>query len=73
MSEVNKKELSETDICDQFITPAIKNAGWDPIRQIRREVTLTPGPVIVRGEMSTRNRKRKKFADYILNWEHGVP
>lgn len=73
MSEVNKKELSETDICDQFITPAIKNAGWDHIRQIRREVTLTPGPVIVRGEMSTRNKKKKKFADYVLNWEPGLP
>lgn len=71
--EINKKELSESDICDLFITPAIKNAGWDQINQIRREVTLTPGPVIVRGEMSTRNRKKKKFADYVLSWEQGIP
>ena len=69
MDDLNKKQLSETDICDLYITPAIKNAGWDPIRQIRREVTLTPGPVIVRGEMSTRNKKKKKFADYVLSWE----
>lgn len=54
MDKINKKELSETDICDLFITPAIKNAGWDPVSQIRREVTLTPGPVIVRGNMSSR-------------------
>jgi type I restriction enzyme R subunit len=54
---INKKELSETDICDLFITPAIKDAGWDPMRQIRREVALTPGPVIVRGNLSTRNKK----------------
>lgn len=73
MNEINKKELSETDICDLFITPAIKNAGWDPIRQIRREVTLTPGPVIVRGNMSSRNKKKKKFADYVLYQEPGVP
>lgn len=73
MNEINKKELSETDICDLFITPAIKEAGWDPIRQIRREVTLTPGPVIVRGNMSSRNKKKKKFADYVLCQEPGVP
>jgi type I restriction enzyme, R subunit len=69
----DKKELSEADICDLFITPAIKNAEWDPIQQIRREVTLTPGPVIVRGNMSSRNKKKKKFADYVLSWEPGVP
>jgi len=39
------------------------------MRQIRREVTLTPGPVIVRGNMSSRNKKKKKFADYVLSWE----
>ncbi|MHA4812613.1 EcoAI/FtnUII family type I restriction enzme subunit R [Flavitalea flava] len=69
---MNKKELSESDICDLYITPAIKNAGWDPFKQIRREVTLTPGPVIVRGEMSARNKKKKKFADYVLSREPGT-
>lgn len=70
---MNKKELSEIDICDLFITPAIKEAGWDQLTQIRREVTLTPGPVVVRGNMSSRNTKKKKFADYVLSWEPGVP
>lgn len=69
---MDKKELSESDICDLYITPAIKSAGWDPFTQIRREVTLTPGPVIVRGEMSARNKKKKKFADYVLSWEPGT-
>lgn len=73
MDDIDKKELSESDICDLFITPAIKDAGWDQLRQIRREVTLTPGPVIVRGNMSSRNKKKKKFADYVLYWEPGVP
>jgi len=72
MDSKEKKELSETDICDLFITPAIKDAGWDQPRQIRREVTLTPGPVVVRGNMSSRNKKKKKFADYVLSWEPGV-
>jgi len=73
LNEIHKKELSETDICDLFITPAIKKAGWEPDRQIRREVTLTPGPVIVRGNLSSRNKKKKKFADYVLYREPGIP
>jgi len=73
MDSKEKKELSETDICDLFITPAIRDAGWEPLRQIRREVTLTPGPIIVRGNLSSRNKKKKKFADYVLYWEPNVP
>ncbi len=73
MNEINKKDLSEIDICDLYITPAIKDAGWEPFTQIRREVTLAPGPIIVRGDMSVRSNKKKKFADYILQWEPGVP
>ena len=66
---MNKKDLSESDICDLYITPAIKRAGWDQMTQIRREVTLSPGPVVVRGNMSSRNKKKRKFADYVLSWE----
>lgn len=73
MDKKEKQQLSESDICDLFISPAIKAAGWDPMKQIRREVTLTPGPIIVRGTMSSRNKKKKKFADYVLSWEPGVP
>ena len=73
MTPQEKQELSEIDICDLFITPSIKDAGWDQLTQIRREVTLTPGPVVVRGNMSSRNQKKKKLADYVLQWEAGVP
>ncbi len=73
MDSKEKKELSEDDIRAKFITPAIKNAGWDEENQIRRQVTLTPGPVVVRGNISSRNKKKKKFADYVLSWEPGVP
>jgi len=73
LDKIHKKELSEIDICDLFITPAIKAAGWDQIKQIRREVMLTPGPVVVRGNMSSRNQKKKKIADYVLSWEPGTP
>jgi type I restriction enzyme, R subunit len=74
MSSVDKKTLSEIDICDLFISPAIKGAGWEPTTQIRREVTLAPGPVTVRGNVASRNKKKKKkFADYVLYKEPGVP
>lgn len=73
MDPSEKKKLSESDICDLFISPSIRNSGWDPMTQIRREVTLAPGPVIVRGNMSSRNKKKKKFADYVLSWEPSVP
>ncbi len=68
-----KKTLSEADIKAKFITPAIVSAGWDEIAHIRREVTLAPGPVVVRGNLSSRNKKKKKFADYVLQKEKGVP
>jgi len=73
MNQKEKKELSESDIKAKFITPAIVQAGWNEITQIRREVTLTPGPVVVRGNLSSRNKKKKKFADYVLQKEKGVP
>lgn len=73
MDAKEKKELSESDIKAKFITPAIIKAGWDELAHIRREVTLTPGPVVVRGNLSSRNKKKKKFADYVLQKEKGVP
>lgn len=73
MNKKEKQQLSEADICDLFISPSIKDAGWDWPTQVRREVTLTPGPVIVRGELSSRNKRKKKFADYVLYKEAGVP
>ena len=68
---LNKKELSERDIENIYITPAVIRAGWDLHTQIRQNVTLTPGPVVVRGEMSARNRKKKKFADYLIDTSNG--
>lgn len=72
MDRKEKKELTESDICDLYITPAIKDVGWDPFQQIRREFPLTPGPIIVRGNMSSRNKKKRKRADYVLSWKPGV-
>ena len=39
----DKSKLSETDICEKFISPALAHAGWDVIEQVLREVPLRPG------------------------------
>ena len=68
---MNKKELSERDICTKFITPAIQNAGWDIRRQIREEVTFTDGRIYVRGRLTTRGKRKR--ADYILYHKPNIP
>ena len=40
---MNKKELSERDIGTKFITPALRQAGWDEMTQVREEVSFTKG------------------------------
>lgn len=64
---MNKKDLSETDICDRFITPALHQAGWLK-EHILREHSFTAGRIIVRGRMVTRGRARR--ADYVLLYQH---
>jgi type I restriction enzyme R subunit len=68
---MNKKELSERDICTKFITPAVKRAGWDEMTQIREEVGFTKGRIIVRGKLVTRGKAKR--ADYILYYKPNIP
>ena len=42
---MDKKSLSERDICTKFITPALRKAGWDEMAQIREEVSFTKGRI----------------------------
>lgn len=73
MTKQEKQQLTESDICDLFITPALKAAGWNQLTQIRREYPISPGPIVVRGNMSSRNKKKSKRADYALLREAGIP
>src|SRR3954471_21612506 len=68
---MNKKELSERDICTKFITPALRLAGWDELTQLREEVSFTKGRVIVRGQLVTRGKAKR--ADYILYYKPNIP
>ena len=65
---MNKKTLSESDICAKFITLALIQAGWDEAFQIRREVFFTKGRIIVRGKLVTRGKAKR--ADYVLYYHH---
>ncbi|MDE7170178.1 MAG: DEAD/DEAH box helicase family protein, partial [Mucispirillum sp.] len=67
---MNKKDLSERDICTQFITPAILKAGWN-LSQIREEVSFTDGKVIVMGKLVSRGKQKR--ADYILYYKNNIP
>lgn len=68
---MNKKELSERDICTKFITPALEQAGWDITTQVREEFPLTKGRIIVRGKLHT--RAKNKRADYVLFHKPNMP
>lgn len=68
---MNKKQLSERDICTKFITPSIVKAGWDSLTQFREEVTFTDGRIHVRGKLTTRGAKKR--ADYLLYYKPNIP
>ena len=68
---MDKKSLSERDICTKFITPALRKAGWDEMAQIREEVSFTKGRIIVRGKLVSRGKGKR--ADYILYYKPNIP
>jgi type I restriction enzyme R subunit len=74
---MDKKSLSERDICTKFITPAILQSGWQQ-HEFREEVPLTLGRVMVRGTLAARikNPEAKggpKRADFVLYARPNVP
>lgn len=68
---MNKKELSERDICSKYINPALVKAGWNMKRQVREEVSFTDGRIIVQGKLYTRGKSKR--ADYILYYKLNQP
>lgn len=68
---MSKKNLSERDICTQYITPALQQAGWDFATQVREEVSFTKGRIIVRGKLHSRGQQKR--ADYILYYAPNLP
>lgn len=67
---MTKKDLTETEICERYITPAIIGAGWDE-QQVRREFPFTAGQIVVRGKMASRGKPRR--VDYLLFYGANLP
>ena len=70
---MNKKTLSESDICDKYIRPAMEAAGWDGMSQIYREYPLRAGRVVVRGRRAKRDASTVLRADYALFFKPNIP
>jgi len=71
---MNKKTLTERDICTKFITPALlgaTGAKWDLMTQLSEEYYFTKGRVIVRGKTVKRGEAKK--ADYVLFYKPNLP
>ena len=68
---MDKTQLSEADIISKFILPAVDKAGWNFMSQIRQEVKLRDGKVIVRGQVGM--RKTVKSADIVLYHKPNMP
>ena len=66
-----EKTLSEVDIRTKYITPAIEQAGWDKMSQMREEYSITTGRIIARGQVCKREKPLK--ADYVLFYKPNKP
>ncbi len=67
----SKKELSERDICTKYILPALEKSGWNPLTQIREEVSFTDGRIYVKGNLTSRGKRKR--VDYILYYKPNIP
>jgi type I restriction enzyme R subunit len=67
----NKTHLTETDIITKYILPAVKTAGWDVMSQVRQEVKLRDGKIVVRGKLAS--RIKVKSADIVLYHKPNLP
>ena len=70
MMNINKKELKEQEIRTLFITPALKEKGWEVLKNMREEYYFTDGRVLVAG--SQHSVAEGKKADYLL-YHNGKP
>ena len=68
---MDKKTLSERDICTKFITPAVEKSGWNKHTQLLEEVSFTDGKIYVRGKLTARGAQKR--ADYILYYKPNIP
>jgi type I restriction enzyme R subunit len=70
---MNKKNLSESDLCDKFIRPAMVAAGWHSLEQIYAQYPLRAGRVVVRGKTARRDKSTVLRADFVLFRKPNIP
>lgn len=70
---MNKKNLSESDICDKYISPAMETAGWNGMDQIYREFPLRAGRLVIGGQKSYLDKTTVLRANYALFYKLNIP
>ncbi len=70
------RDLSEEDIKNRFITPALEKSGWSKEQMrmefpMRENIPFTDGKVIIKGK--TAKRGTRKSADYLLYHHNNFP
>lgn len=65
--------LSESDLSDKYIRPALVAAGWHSIDQIYAQFPLRAGRVVVHGQRAQRNPATVLRADYVLCHKPNMP
>lgn len=70
---MNKNSLSESDLCDKVIRPAILQAGWHTLDQIYAQYPLRAGRVVVRGKTARRDPATVLRADFTLFLKPNIP
>lgn len=64
---IDKKKLSEQDICSKYVIPAIIRSGWDGLTQVFEQVSFTDGRIYVRGKLTARGDRKR--ADIVLYYQ----
>ncbi len=67
---MTKNQMTEADIKDKFITPAIERSGWNK-NQMKLEYYFTDGRIIVRSDKVA--RAKGKRTDYLLHYKPNIP
>ena len=62
--------MTEEDVKQKIITPAIKNSGWKD-NQINYEYSFTDGRFILKGKDVVRDKPKR--ADYLLSYKSNIP
>ncbi len=62
---------TEQETRSRRVNPALAEAGWDLVQQVREDYALTAGRIIIKGPLNS--RERPKRADYVLFLKPNLP